>query len=66
LNPCDVTPVAIVPSEPYDEMAAKDGTRVEAKVPKKAANEQKTTAGNVLPRTHSRIPPSSWRIQPEK
>ena len=65
LNPGVSRPAAAgSPAGAYDEKAAKDGLRVLAKESQKVPKVPKTTAGNVLPRIHSRSAPRVMRMPP--
>lgn len=68
LNPCVVNPSApdVAFAGAYDEKAAKEGFRVAPKVNQKEEKVRKTTEGKVLPRTHSRRPPTNMRRPPKK
>jgi hypothetical protein len=67
LNPVVARPEAGSADEiAYDEKAAKEGVSVAAYVAQKAPKVVKTAAGKVLPRTHSRRPPTNIMRPPKK
>ena len=67
VNPCVACPATGFPtgSAEYAAYAPKEGVWVAAKPNQKPPKVVNTTAGNVLPRKNSRMPPRNMRMVPQ-